>query len=118
MPKQVLKYTVERENIINKLLEILEIKNNESQQVVFLHTLDDNVDKQKAILDLIPDVKQYFICGHWTCFCKDNVKRVWLSIIKYIMKDMNYNMIPCRTTIKKDNNFISVTYYKISKNTD
>lgn len=116
MPKQVLKYTVERENIINKLLEILEIKDKELQQVVFLHTLDDNVDKQKAILDLIPDVKQYFICGHWTCFCKDNVKRVWLSIIKYIMKDMNYNMITCRTTIKKDNNFISVTYYKISKN--
>jgi hypothetical protein len=30
MPKQVLKYTVERENIINKLLEI---KNNNNKEI-------------------------------------------------------------------------------------
>ena len=116
MPKQILKFSQERENIINIILEILEIK--DSNNKFFLHMLDNNITKQNMILDLVPDIKKYFICGYWTCFCKNNVKRVWLSIIKYIMKDMNYNMIPCRTTIKKDNNFISVTYYKIGKNTD
>ena len=38
----------------------------------------------------------------WACFVKINMKRKYLSIIKYVMKNMNYNMIAKRKLIKID----------------
>jgi hypothetical protein len=87
MPKKVELYNEERQNIINKLFEILEINNNNN--FFSLQKLDEDIEKQKQILDLEPDIKKFFKCSRWTCINKKNVQRKWLSIIKYLFKDMN-----------------------------
>jgi hypothetical protein len=86
MPKKVELYNEERQNIVNKLFQILEI--NDLNKSFSLHKMDDNPEKQQQILDLEPDVKKYFKCSRWTCMHKKDVQRKWLSMIKYILKDM------------------------------
>ena len=114
MPKRIDKFNEQRNEVVNKLLNILGV--NENNNKFYLYELDNNIDKQNAIYELVPDIKKYFICSKWTCFCKDNVKREYLSIIKYIMKDMDYNMISSRTCIKNDEGkFINVNLYHIIK---
>jgi hypothetical protein len=87
MPKKVELYNEERQNIINKLFEILEL--SDTNKTFSLQKLDEDIEKQKQILDLEPDIKKFFKCSHWTCIKRKNVDRRWLSIIKYILKDMN-----------------------------
>jgi hypothetical protein len=115
MPKKIDKFTDERNEVFSKLLNILNITGNSNQ--FYLHELDTNENKQKEIIDLGSDIKKYFICSTWTCFCKDNVKRNYLSIIKYMMKDMDYNMISTRTTIKDTSGNVhnATLYYVIKK---
>lgn len=88
MPKKIELYTTERQDVINKLFDILEITN--SNKIFSLHRLDKDIETQEKIISLEPEIKKYFKCGRWTCFNhKDNVNRKWLSIIKYLLKDMN-----------------------------
>jgi len=88
MPKKVELYNEQRQNIVNKLFEILEI--NEFNKSFSLHKMDDNPEKQQQILDLEPEIKKYFICSRWTCIHnKKDIQRKWLSMTKYVFKDMN-----------------------------
>ena len=91
MPKKIDKFINERNEIFTKLLGILNITNESNK--FYLHELDASEEKQKQIMNLVTEIKKYFICSTWTCFCKDDVKRNYLSIIKYMMKDMGYKMI-------------------------
>jgi hypothetical protein len=86
MPKKIESYSKERKEILNKLFEILEI--TEFNKSFSLHNMDNNPEKQQLIIDLEPDIKKYFICSRWTCMHTKNVQRKWLSIVKYIFKDM------------------------------
>ncbi len=89
MPKQVDKYQQERNQVLSQLLEILGI--NGQNNMFSLHKLDADIDKQGQILGLEDDIKKYFLCGEWTCFKKrETCKRRWLSMIKYVVKDMGY----------------------------
>ena len=91
-------YTNERQIILNKIFEILNI--NDSNNTFFLKDLDNDEEKQNQILELESDIKKYYNCHLWACFVKINMKRKYLSIIKYVMKNMNYNMIAKRKLIK------------------
>jgi hypothetical protein len=114
MPKKIDKYYNERKEVFDKLLSIIGIDIN--KKTFYLHELDNNIDKQEKIMELVSDIKKYFICSRWTCFCKENVKRVYLSIIRYVIKDMKYNMISSRENIRKeDGTFIHATLYHIIK---
>jgi len=75
--------------ILEKILEILGKKDEESEVTFFLSKMDENEDAQNRIYELEVDIKKYYICGTWTCFAKDEkvVKRKWLSMIKYICKE-------------------------------
>ena len=73
MPKQVDKYTNERQEVLNQMFQILGI--DESNNKFLLHELDANVEKQNRILELEPNIKKYFICGKWNCFTDPTVKR-------------------------------------------
>ena len=114
MPKKVEKYDTERKEIIDKLFVILGITDNNT---FYLHDIDNNITKQEEIMNLVPDVKKYFICSTWTCFAKNDVKRFYLSLIKYLMKDMNYNMISSRASLKDNNTgkFLNATLYHVIK---
>ena len=111
MPKKIDKYQNERQNVINRVFEILGI--NERNNMFGLHELDNNKEKQDQILALEPDIKKYFLCGTWTYFkYDDNIKRRPLSLIKSLMKDMNYNI----TSTRKTQNAEVLTMYCITKN--
>ena len=90
MPKKVELYNEDRQIIINKLFEILEI--TEFNKSFSLHKMDDNIEKQQQVLDLEQDIKKYFICSKWTCIHKKDVQRKWLSIIKYVFRDMDIKL--------------------------
>ena len=100
MPKKVENYDNERKEILNKIFNILEI--NEKNNTFLLHELDTNIDKQNKILELESDIKKYFICGNWTCFVHNDVKRKSLSLIKYLIKDMGLLVMSKRMLIKKE----------------
>lgn len=114
MPKKVEQYINERKEVFDRLLVILGIN---EENTFYLHDIDNNINKQKEIMNLVPDVKKYFICSTWTCFAKNDVKRFYLSLIKYLMKDMNYNMISSRASLKDNNTgkFLNATLYHVIK---
>lgn len=115
MPKQVDKYDKERLDILNKIFSILGL--GESNNKFSLHKLDNDIEKQKAIIDLEGDIKKYFICGNWSCFRDNQSKRKWLSMIRYLLKNHNYNI---SSRNKKDTNSDSPseidTIYTITRN--
>lgn len=91
IPKEI-KYVKERQELLNKLLKILGI--SETNKVFYVDDLDKDDAKQKQILDLVEDVKQYFTYGKWVYFTKDNVPEPCLSLAKSILKDMGYILTP------------------------
>lgn len=100
MPKQVDKYTAERQEVLQKMFSILGI--NENNNTFLLHELDSNIEKQNKILDLEPEIKKYFICGSWSCFKNDTVKNKALSIIKSLVKNMGLQVMITVNAIKGD----------------
>jgi hypothetical protein len=106
-------YIEERNNILNELLIILNI--TEVNNSFFLHDLDINIDKQNRILELEPCIRKYFASRAWSCFANRNIKRKVLSIIKNIMKEMNYNIMSKRKQIKNNNETYYDTIYYLIK---
>ncbi len=112
MPKKVDRFANERNEILHKLLNILEI--SETNKILSLKILDNNPEKQQQIINLVPEIQKYFICSKWTYFSnkKRDIKRTYLSLIKAIIRDLNINMTTT-TAIKRDENNIihRETYY-------
>jgi hypothetical protein len=76
-------YENERQEILKKLLKILDI--NENNKVFITDDIDKNQAKIDQILALRDDVKKFFNAGRWTFFCK-KVPKPWLSLTKSILK--------------------------------
>jgi len=104
----------ERNNIVQQIFDILQI--NDNNNTFLLHELDYNFDKQNQILLLENNVKKFFAVSSWACFYNKNVKRKFMSIIKNVLRDMNYDIIPKRI-LRKDNNIVirDSIYYIIKK---
>ena len=66
MPKTINKYTIKRNDILQKLLNILEI--SDTNKTFFLKNLDENETKQKLIIEFGSDIKKYFLCSRLTYF--------------------------------------------------
>ena len=92
MPKSIINYKNERNELLIKIYTILGI--NENNKIFRLKELDINEKKQKDILDLEVEIKRYFLCSNWTYFKHKNRdwKRKYLSLIKAILKDMKINI--------------------------
>jgi hypothetical protein len=112
MPKSIDKFTNERNEVLQQILNILEI--TEKNKMFSLKELDENNDKQNNIIALEVDIKKYFLCSRWTYFSNKNreFKRNYLSLIKAIMKAMDVKMV-ASTLVKKNNDNTSKceTYY-------
>jgi len=114
MPKKIEKFESERKVVLDKMFQILNI--NENNNIFSLHKMDDDQEKQTAIINLEDDIKKYFLCGEWSCFKKKDItKRRWLSLIKYVVKDMGYQTFTSRKNVKYDENIIHDTIYYILK---
>ena len=109
------KYQKEREEICNKLINILDLDINNS---FLLYTLEENIEKQNLILDMKIEIKKYFACSTISSF-KPNFecKRPYLNIVRSILRQQGYTF-DCGTTFTKVDNGIykSSTKYKIFRN--
>jgi hypothetical protein len=82
-------YSKEQEELTDKVINILNLDKNNS---ITLYELDNDTEKQKQILDLIPDIRKYYnfstIPGARYI---DRIVRPWLSIIRQLTKN-KFNM--------------------------
>ena len=108
MPKTINEFDLERKEILNKFLQILEI--NENKKSFLLQDIDNNLEKQELIYNLEPDIKKYFLSGKWSCFIKSRVQqRKWYNMLKSICKDMNFNILSVKKNVKIDGKYVSFT---------
>lgn len=77
-------YREEQEEIIEKIIDILQLNDNNS---ITLYDLDNDNEKQNKILSLIPDIRKFFsfstIIGASEPY---RAKRPYLSIVKQLCK--------------------------------
>jgi hypothetical protein len=100
-------YKSEQIEIMNKIIDILQLDNNS----ITLYELDNDIIKQEQILNLLPEIKKFFKCNCVkSLLSPEKVKRVYLSLIRYITK-LEYNMISTQSLINKDKNIIRTTKY-------
>lgn len=95
------KYQTEREDICNKLINIL---NLDADKTFLLCDLDADTEKQNKILEMKEEIQKYFACSTISSF-KPNFecKRPYLNIIRGILKKQGYNFIGNDYTIKINN---------------
>ena len=83
-------YKKEQEEIVDKIINILDLENKNTYT---LYELDKNQELQKQIMDLIPEIRKWFsFNGIKAVGEPSKIKRPWLSIIKHLIKS-KYNMI-------------------------
>jgi len=103
-------YQQEQNIIINKLLDFLELDNENS---IILYELDNNQDKINNILSLLPEIKKFFSLSTIKGIREPNdTKRPYLSTIKNVLKDDYY----IYNTSIRINKIKTVKYIFIKKN--
>ena len=82
-------YKKEQDEIIDKIITILDLKNKNTYT---LYELDKNEEIQKNIIELIPEIRKWFsFNGIKAVGEPSKIKRPWLSIIKHLTKS-KYNL--------------------------
>lgn len=109
------KYNIYKEqqyDIFLKLLNILELKENE-EFIINEAELDNNEDKQEQIINLTDSIKKFFYVGNVSCFKKNRKepKKIYISIALALFKIMGYNKDETKIINKKNVNYI----YKLTK---
>ena len=83
-------YKKEQEDIVDKIVKILDLENKTEYT---LYELDKNKEIQKQIMELIPEIRKYYSFNGIKAVGEPNkIKRPWLSIIKHLIK-LKYNMV-------------------------
>jgi hypothetical protein len=100
MKLKSLLYKQEQEEIINKIINILELDDDNS---IILYNLDNDHNKQNKILELIPEIRKYYSFSTIIGASEpDKAKRPYLSIIKQITKS-KYKINSYDYRIKQEN---------------
>ena len=96
------KYKDERETICNKILEILDLDENNS---ILLFDLEKDITKQNLILDMKEEIRKYFAVSCLTPF-KPNAtcNRPYVNIIRGILRQQGYTFQGCNVSIKNEKN--------------
>ena len=93
-------YKKEQNEICDKIITILNIDSNSS---FILKELDNDEEKKKMILELIPDIKKYFSFSSIIGVADtEKAKRPYMSIIRQICK-LKYNVIGKNYMLRKPN---------------
>ena len=94
------KYTAQREEICNKIITILELKEDGT---FLLCDLDKDLNKQQQLLNLKDEIKTFFACSTISTF-KPNFecKRPYLNIIRSILRQQRY-------TVESENNWNKIS---------
>ena len=107
-------YKKEQEEIVDKIIEILDLENN---NIINLCDLDEDNDKQKQIMELIPELRKYYsFNGIKAVGEPTKIKRPWLSIIKHLIKEKyNLESKEYRFFDKKENKYLRTQKYIFHK---
>jgi hypothetical protein len=110
------KYKIEREEICKKLIDLLKLDDNQS---FILCELDENLEKQTAILNMKDEIQKCFACSEISSF-KPNFecKRPYLNIVRGILRKQGYIFNGSSIVIKLENGESKTTkkYYMFRNN--
>jgi hypothetical protein len=102
-------YKKEQEEIVDKIISILDLENKTEYT---LYELDQNEEIQKKIMKLIPEIRKYYAFNNLKAVGEPNKrKRPWLSIIKNLLKT-KYNIISKDFQFTKNETNIRTHIYK------
>jgi len=92
------KYKIEREEICKKIIDILKLDANNS---FLLYEIDEDTEKQTAILNMKEEIQKCFACSEISSF-KPNFecKRPYLNIVRGILRKQGYTFISTDIDIK------------------
>ena len=92
-------YKKEQEEIVDKIISILDLENN---NIINLCDLDNEYDKQKQIMELIPEIRKYYSFSTIIGASEPTkAKRPYLSIIRQLTKS-KYKLNSYDYRIKQD----------------
>lgn len=108
------KYNNEREEICDKIISILSLDSNNS---FLLDELDNNIEKQNAIINMKEDIQKYFACSEISAF-KPNFecKRPYLNIVRGILRKQGYTFIGSDTEYKTQEGSKRTVKYIVFRN--
>ena len=90
-------YHDEREELCKKLIEIVGTE-------FLLSELDENVEKQTAILSLKDEIQKCFACSEISSFKANfECKRPYLNIVRGILRKQGYTFIGSAIVLKMEN---------------
>jgi len=102
-------YKKEQEEIVDKIILILDLENKNTYT---LYELDNNENIQKQIMDLIPEIRKWFsFNGIKAVGEPSKIKRPWLSIIKHLTKT-KYNIESKDFQFTEDGKYIRTHSYR------
>ena len=105
-------YKKEQEEIVDKIITILDLENKTEYT---LYELDKNEEIQKKIMELIPEIRKYYSFNGIKAVGEPNkIKRPWLSMIKHLIK-LKYNMVSLDYHFTEDGNHIRTQKYCFDK---
>ena len=89
-------YQSEREDICDRLIQILDL---DEERSFLLCELDANTEKQTQILDMKEEIRRYFACSTISSF-KPNFecKRPYLNIVRGILRQQHYIISSARNS--------------------
>lgn len=90
-PDKKTRYATERHEIIKKLNTLIGI--NETKNSVFLYELEKNTTLKEEVEKLVPDIKKYFKYGNWGYFRDNGEDNNFVSLIRAIYNDSNYEVL-------------------------
>ena len=93
-----------KNDIAKQILNILEINNNNNKFI--LKDLDNNKEKQEEIISLIPQIRQVYTQSQMP-FLNPSKKRnrLFLSILRQILRERNYIIVNKDINLKDENGF-------------
>jgi len=104
-------YKTERQDICKRIIKILDLDENHS---FLLSELDDNLEKQNAILNMKEEIQKCFAVSQLGCFKPGyESKRPYLSIVRGILRKEGYTFISSDINIKVNNVFKRTQRYII-----
>lgn len=113
MKFKYLLYKKEQDEIIDKIMKILNLHNN-LDSFITLYEID-NSDIKNQLMNLIPEIRTFFAFGKFTPIINpDNYDRPYLTIIRQITKT-KYIMKSTFHRIYKDGNVIGTQKYTFQK---
>jgi len=101
-------YKKEQEEIIDKIVKILDLENKTEYT---LYELDKNYEIQNKIMELIPEIRKWFSFNNMKAVGEPSKrKRPWLCIIKQLTKT-KYNIESNDFQFTKDGKYIRTHKY-------